>query len=250
MEHPNSENAHHASGPTGFGETLGAIFGNYGKVFAAILPAALALGILTELSSALMAEDMLRLEHGQPPEGGLWLGAALMLIASIYFWAVALYQADKTLGNGTVDNAFSTAWSRFLPLLGYMILYGLACFVGGLLLIIPGIFVMVLFAIGMTLIVLRDNGVFQAFGNSARLIWNRSWWFTFGLFVVLGLVVGIPAGIVETLIADLRLSEGMGERLFAHIIGVIMMVVIYPVTVSLFWHLLQALEARKPGVQR
>lgn len=246
MEHPNANDNGRGNAPTGFGETLGAIFGAYGKLFAAILPVALGLGIVMEIGNALMYEDMLRLEQGQDPEGGLWLGTALIMLASIYFWAAGLYRGDAALGDGRVDNAFGAAWAKFLPLLGYGIIYFILCFIGLLLLAIPGIIVMVLFAMGMTLIVLRDNGVMQAFGNSARLVWNRSWWFVFGILVVVGIVIGVPAGVVEALITDLRLSEAMGDRLVAHVIGVLLFVVIYPLTISLFWHLLQAVEARKP----
>ena len=237
----------HANGgqqAMGFGDTLSAIFDSFSRLFKPLLGAAIGFGLIAGISELIMRDDMIRLEQGLAPSGALWAGIVLMMLGSIYFWVVGYQRAHNLHETGQAADEFSTAWKCFFPVLAFMILYGLAAGLGMVLLIIPGIFLSVLFILGDVQIALGRAGVISAFKESARLVWGN-WWFTFGILLIIGVIVGIPYAIIEAGLESLRYEGGVGEAVFAAGISVLLFTVIYPLSISLFYTLLRSLESRQ-----
>ena len=89
-----------------------------------------------------------------------------------------------------------------LPLIGAGVLAGLGIALGFLLLIVPGLFLLTIWAVIAPVIVLERAGVLPAFGRSRELVRGNGWP-VFGVIVLLfliviaiGLVVGVIAGAI------------------------------------------------------
>ncbi len=91
-------------------------------------------------------------------------------------------------------------WSEIrpllLPLLGLTVVYTLIVMVGLILLIIPGIWLYVLFALATPALVLERGRVFSSLGRS-RLLVRGSWWRTFGILLLAAIIAGIISMIIS-----------------------------------------------------
>lgn len=95
----------------------------------------------------------------------------------------------------TIGQAFSYAFSRFLPLLGASIVVGLLVFVGFLLCCIPGIYFAVTYAFVSQIVVLERLGVSESLERSSKLV-KGYWWRVFGVL----LLVQFASGMVNAVI--------------------------------------------------
>jgi hypothetical protein len=230
--------------PQDFGETLGAIFARYPRLFATLLLVGALLGLLLAVTESVQLEGLQLLEDGELPGGSFYLAVIAGLVGNAYFWTVALLRADGMLGSGDGGGWFSRAVTLLLPVIGYMVLYVLIVMIGLVLLALPGIFLAVLLTPGVILIVLRDSGVFAAFMRSAALVWG-SWWFSFGVLLTVTLVAAIPLAIAEAFLAGLRGSSDPVEQMRFAALNAAGMIVVLPLFASMGYTLLEALEARK-----
>ncbi|RZQ62614.1 hypothetical protein [Amycolatopsis suaedae] len=96
--------------------------------------------------------------------------------------------------------ALAEARSRFLPLLGLSVLYLLMVVVGGVLCIIPGIFLYVWFALATPALVLEKGSIMESFRRSTVLV-RGAWWRVFGVLLLawvitnaITFVIGLPFG--------------------------------------------------------
>jgi hypothetical protein len=77
--------------------------------------------------------------------------------------------------DSSVGELFGFAAPVLLPLIGAGILYGLAVGVGLVLLIVPGLFLLTIWAVIAPVIVVERSGVFAAFGRSRELVRGNGW---------------------------------------------------------------------------
>jgi hypothetical protein len=95
--------------------------------------------------------------------------------------------------------SFGEAWSRLrprlLPLLALTVLYALLVFAGTLLLIVPGVWLWVLYALATPVLVLESAPITMAFRRSRELV-RGMWWRTFGILLLGSLLATIAAGII------------------------------------------------------
>lgn len=95
--------------------------------------------------------------------------------------------------------SFGEAWSRLrprlLPLLGLTILYGLLVLAGAILLIVPGVWLGVLYGLATPALVLESRPIGAAFRRSRELV-RGLWWRTFGVFLLGSLIATITSGII------------------------------------------------------
>lgn len=89
---------------------------------------------------------------------------------------------------GSTDGLFKAALSRFWPMLGLAILFGIGVFLGCLLLIVPGVILAMAWSVAMPAMVLENRGVFESFKRSAALTRGKRW-SIFLLSFLVGLVV-------------------------------------------------------------
>lgn len=95
---------------------------------------------------------------------------------------------------------FGEAWQhikpRFGALLGLSLLYMLIVVVGSIFLILPGVWLYVLFSLASTALVLEGATVGRSFDRSRALI-NGAWWRTFGILILAAIMVALLSQIVE-----------------------------------------------------
>jgi hypothetical protein len=155
------------------------IFEIYGQQFTLLIPAALLLFIPVSVVDGLLLAD-----------GGLLtmlLGSTLVLIATFWYQGMTVEAVVDILDgrrDQTIGSLFSTG-ARFIgPLLGAAILAGLGITIGLLLLIVPGLYLITIWAVVVPAIVIDGNGIGYAFGRSRSLV-RGSRWRVFGVIVVL-----------------------------------------------------------------
>jgi len=133
-------------------------------------------------------------------------GAAGIALA-ILFWALSiLYQGmvvklvqDVQDGrrDSSVGDLVRSVEPVFWPLVAVSILFGLGVGIGFILLIIPGLFLLVIWSVVAPVTVLERPGVFAAFERSRELVRGNGW-NVFGVIVLVFLaviVVSVAAGI-------------------------------------------------------
>ncbi len=145
----------------------------------------------------------------------LLLPGAAGLILLILFGAVSiLYQGMVVklvhdVQDGRRDNSVGdllrSVQPVFWPLLGVSILFGLGVGIGFVLLIIPGLILIVIWAVVAPVTVLERPGVFAAFGRSRELVRGNGW----NVFVVVALVflavavISLAAGLIASTLGPL-----------------------------------------------
>jgi hypothetical protein len=135
------------------------------------------------------------------------LGAAIGLAAGFLYtgYVVKLVQDVR---DGRRDFSVGELFSHAAPYVGTLvlngILAGIAIFIGFVLIIVPGLILLTIWAVISPSIVVEDKGVFEAFGRSRELVRGHGWQ-VFGAIVLAFLIVfgvGIVAGIIGASIGD------------------------------------------------
>lgn len=124
-------------------------------------------------------------------KGGLsfsWLAMLIyvaLLIVESFFIAVLFYTMHLKATEQPIDlkNVFDSAKSQIFTLYFALLIYFVAINIGVFLLIIPGVFAAVLFAMFVPFIVIDRQTVIQSFDSSRRLVWGN-WWQTFFVMVI------------------------------------------------------------------
>ena len=122
---------------------------------------------------------------------GPLLGSVVELFAAFLLQATLIKavqdvrdgRADLSLGE-TVNAATPYIW----PVAGASILAGIAITIGLILLIVPGLFLITIWAVVIPVIVLERSGVFAAFGRSQQLVRGNGW-HLFGTLVVVFIIL-------------------------------------------------------------
>jgi hypothetical protein len=132
---------------------------------------------------------------------GLLLGALVEVIAAFLLQAT-LVKAVQDVRDGRADLSISETVSAAMPSLwpvaGASILAGIAISIGLLLFIVPGLFLITIWAVIVPVIVIERAGVFRSFGRSQELVRGRGWhvFFTLVLVFLIMIVVDIVLGLV------------------------------------------------------
>lgn len=115
---------------------------------------------------------------------GIYIFASLAaLFLMIYLGGVILhrtYVIGKEQKTSTGDS-FAFVWKRSFTLISCLLLVFLSCMLGVLALIVPGIFLFILFTMVQPLILFDERGCFAALKHSCKLVWGN-WWRTFAVF--------------------------------------------------------------------
>ena len=122
---------------------------------------------------------------------GSILGALIGFVAAFLVQA-ALVKAAQDVRDGRVDlsigETVSAAWQVFWPVAGASILAGLAIVIGLFLLIVPGLFLITIWAVIVPAIVIERARVFSSFGRSRQLVKGNGW-NVFGILVITFLIL-------------------------------------------------------------
>ena len=127
------------------------------------------------------------------------LGLATVVIGTTWLQGAFVY-AVQDARDGSFDATLGEVFSRvapsILPLLVAGLLAGLGIAAGLILLIVPGLFLMTIWAVIAPVIVLEKRPALAAFGRSRELVRGHGWT-VFGIVVITGLLTGIASSILQ-----------------------------------------------------
>lgn len=175
--------------PTEF--RVGEIFGKSFNVLALHFVPFIAISALAGLPSLLFALQP------KPSSGQSWLQLTVDLVLSSVCEAMILYATFQALRGRAVriGESMAIGLRRFVPVVIASLAAAVAEGVGLLLLVVPGLIAMVMFAVAEPAIVVERLGPFEGLSRSIEL--TRGYrWSIFGLLFVVGLVEAVVGAIV------------------------------------------------------
>jgi ABC-type multidrug transport system fused ATPase/permease subunit len=170
------------------------IFEIYRDQFTLLIPAALVVFVPVAVASGLIyAGDVGIL--------GALIVAAIGTIATYWFQGMVVEAARDILDgrrDHTVGSLVRSAAPVVVPLVVAGILAGLAIGIGLVLLIVPGLYLLTIWAVLAPVIVIERRDVFAAFGRSRELVRGNGWQ-VFGVIVVLFLLQLVVTGVIQAI---------------------------------------------------
>lgn len=170
------------------------IFGIYRDQFTLLIPAALVVFVPVAIVSGLIyAGDVGIL--------GALLVAALGTIATYWFQGMVV-EAARDILDGRRDHSVGSLLGAAAPVIGPLlvagILAGIGIGIGLLLLILPGLFLLTIWAVLAPVIVIERTNALGAFGRSRELVRGHGWQ-VFGVIVVLFLLQFLVTAVIQAL---------------------------------------------------
>jgi hypothetical protein len=169
------------------------IFQIYGDQFTLLIPAALLLFAPVAVLNALILSGGSVL--------ALLLTSAIATIATFWYQGMVVEAARDILDgrrDHTIGSLFRSATPFIVPLLGAGILAGIGVAIGLVLLILPGLYLLTIWAVIVPVIVIQRAGVFESFGRSRELV-RGSGWQVFGVILVLFLLQFVLGGLANAI---------------------------------------------------
>jgi hypothetical protein len=186
------------------GGTLSEVFSIYGAQAGVLLPVAFWLFLVVAILNGIAGSNL-----------GLVLLASLVgLIAGTLYQGVVV-NLVRDVQDGRRDSStgdlLSAAMPFVLPLVGAGILAGLGIGLGFVLLIVPGLILLTIWAVIAPVIVVEHSGVMDSFGRSRQLVRGNGWP-VFGTLLVAYLIV-----IVGSLVFG-AIGAGIADGVFTRIV--------------------------------
>lgn len=208
------------------GGTLSQAFSIYGSQAGVLIPLALVLFLVVAVVNGIAAGSVVLLPIGL---------AVSIIAATLYTGMVVTLVSDVQDGrrDSSVGDLVNSAAPVILPLIGAGLLAGIGIGIGFLLFVIPGLFLMTIWAVIAPAIVLERVGVFQAFGRSRELV-RGDGWRVFGVivsvviivFVVRAILGAIAVGIDDSTVARI-IFDWIGSSLTAPITAIVAAVIYF-----------------------
>jgi hypothetical protein len=124
------------------------------------------------------------------PDSLLAIGGLVALILSAFYTGMVV-QLVRDLQDGqrdySIGELFRSVSPFVLPLVVVAILFGIGVAIGFVLLIVPGLFLLTIWALVMPVTVLEKPGILAAFGRSRELVRGNGW-NVFGVIVLIFLI--------------------------------------------------------------
>jgi hypothetical protein len=132
---------------------------------------------------------------------GAVLGSLVQIVAAFLLQAT-LVKAVQDVRDGRADMSIGDTVRAAVPYLGAVagasILAGIAITIGLILIIVPGLYLITIWAVIVPVIVLEQSGAMASFGRSQRLVRGNGW-HVFGTLVLLYIIM-LVVGIILALI--------------------------------------------------
>jgi hypothetical protein len=178
-------------------EVISEVFRIYSRYASVLLPVAALLYLIDLLFRVLALEGA----------GLAILAAVVSLVLSTLYTGMVVALVDD-VRDGRLDQSagglLSSVSPVVLPLIAVSILAAIGIGVGFLLLIVPGLILLTIWAVVAPVVVLERPGVFAAFGRSRRLVQGNAWQ-VFGVIVIFFLIfiaIGIVFGVIGAVLGD------------------------------------------------
>ena len=150
---------------------------------------------------------------------GILLGSLVTIVAAFVLQAT-LVKAVQDVRDGQADLSISQTVNEALPFIaavaGASILAGIAITIGLLLLIVPGLFLITIWAVIVPVIIIERSGALASFGRSRQLVRGHGW-HVFGTLVLVYIIM-LVVNIVLSLIFS-ALPHVLGSGLSSVISG-------------------------------
>jgi len=171
------------------------IFDIYKDQFTLLIPAALVVFVPVAVISGIIYAG------GVTIFGALAV-AAIATIATYWFQGMVV-EAARDILDGRRDHTIATLLSSVTPVLGPLIvagiLAGIGIGIGLLLIIVPGLFLLTIWAVIAPVIVIERKGAIDSFGRSRELVRGHGWQ-VFSVILVLFLVQFIVSAVIQAIV--------------------------------------------------
>jgi hypothetical protein len=173
------------------------IFEIYRDQFTLLIPAALVIFVpVALLNGLILAEgDVL-----------LALAAAAIGVIATYWYQGMVVEAARDILDGRRDQTVGSLIGAASPVVGPLIVAGIvagvAIGIGLLLLIVPGLILLTIWAVIVPVIVIERRGAFEAFGRSRELVRGHGWQ-VFSVIVVLFLLQFVVSAASQAILVGL-----------------------------------------------
>lgn len=182
--------------PLNPGDVIGRAFTIYRDNAGALVAAAFIVFAVTAIADLVFDEGSLMI-----------IASAIGLIASVFYQGMVVRLVDDVrdgVRDASLDTLFKSVAPVALPLFLLSIVVTIGLFFGFLFLIVPGLFLMTIWAVAAPVVVIERKGVFEALGRSQELVKGNAW-NVFGVIVlmfVLLVVVVIVGGTIGAIGGD------------------------------------------------
>lgn len=232
--HDSLATRHHEVRPGQVIEEAFALYGRYARV---LLPTALVIiGVFALLQALILTTGSLALAA---------LGSALQIVASTLYAGFVVKLVDD-VRDGRRDFAVSDLFASAAGVIGALVingfLLGIAVAIGLIALIIPGLFLITIWAVTAPVIVVERAGAIDAFGRSRELVNGHK--LKVFLTLLLGLLVSIGIGIVFGAIGE---AFGDGGQVVLRIIGSVIGAPVLSLIVAILYFELRGEPVRADG---
>jgi hypothetical protein len=176
------------------------------------------------------------------------LSVIVSLIATFWFEGMVV-QAVKDIQDGrrdySIGGLFESAAPFVAALIGAGLLAGLGILGGLILLIIPGLYLLTIWALIAPVIVLEGSGVMNAFGRSRALVRGNGWP-VFGVIVLVFILNGIAAVVLGSIFTGIA-SNGVGYGISTLVTNALIGPISGIVTAVMYFELATAAAAPPAG---
>jgi hypothetical protein len=183
------------------GGTLSQAFSTYRSQAGVLLPVAFGLFLVVAVVNGIAAGELVL----------ALVAVALSVIAqTLYQGMVVTLVSDVQDGrrDSSVGELVGSAAPVILPLIGAGLLAGIGIVVGLALLVVPGLFLMTIWAVIAPVIVVERSGVLAAFGRSRELV-RGSGWQVFGVIISVFLIVFVARLVLQSIAVGIDDSVGV-----------------------------------------
>lgn len=220
------------------GRVFSGIFRVYGQQLGLLVPAALIVFLPVAIANGLI-------ESGSDAVLLTLLASLLSLVAS-YWYQGMVVEAVRDMQDGRSDFSLGGLFRSVVPVIGPLIgagiLAGIGVLIGLVLLIIPGLFLLTIWALIAPVIVVERAGVLESFGRSRELVRGNGWQ-VFGVIVLLFIVQFVLVAIL-TAIAVAISDTFVGYGLASLVANVILAPLTALAAATMYFELVRLKEAR------
>lgn len=177
-------------------DVVGRAFGIYKEHAGALIPAALIVFAIVAVANLIF-------------DGGIlfFIASAIGVVAAIFYEGMVVRLVDD-VRDGALDSSVADLFKSVAPVALVLFLLslvvGICVTLGFILLIVPGLFLLTIWAVAAPAVVIEGRGVFDALGRSRELVRGNGW-NVFGVIVivfVLNIGVGFVAGTIGAVGGD------------------------------------------------